>query len=415
MGNTEQLYTVRLLEPVHLGACIARQEGLPTLFVRGGAPGELVEVRITKKQRKIAWAEVVKVIEPSPHRIYSEEIPGADLAYLEAPYVRQWKRQVLLQQLRRVGSAELSESIQELYGLQGVEIAAPPEDRDKKIIEHWRTRAQFDVLETGQLAMRGYRSHDLLPLDDWSPLEDLFEKAGVFDSTDWRRRLQGTKRALLTNPTSGARVFAGESVWDLEGNPQKEQSARWEVSIEDETKQFAVELEGFWQVHRQAPEVLVETVLEFAELEGFEKVIELYSGSGLFSYFLGKKLPDGRLITMEQSEVAVQAARANCLDLPVEAVTGDVTPESVEHLFEKMENKVDLVVLDPPRAGMGIKLADTLAKLNPEKIILVSCDPAACARDLNTLMMQGYRVSKMGAWDIFPHTHHFEVVTCLTK
>lgn len=415
MGNLDQLHTVRLAEPVHLGACVAHKEGLPTLFVRGGAPGELVEVRITKKQRKIAWAQVERVIEPSPHRIAQVEIPGADLSYLDAPYVREWKREVLMGQLRRVGSAELAQAVQELYGKDGPQVCPTPGDAGLEVVTNWRTRADFAVLDSGQLAMRAYRSHDLIPLDEWPPLAKEFEDAGVFVETSWRERLRGRSQALLTAPNSGPRVVADNQIWDLQGDPGEGETVSWTVQVGGDTKSFDVDIHGFWQVHREAPEVLVQTVLQFADLRGNEIIVELYSGSGLFTYFLGKQLTSGHIATMEQSNTAVSGALRNCEGLPVTAFVGDVTPDSVSEIFANAPKQVDLVVLDPPRAGMGIPLATRLAELSAAKIILVSCDPAACARDVNTLMKLGYEVTNMSAWDIFPHTHHFEVVTALER
>jgi tRNA/tmRNA/rRNA uracil-C5-methylase (TrmA/RlmC/RlmD family) len=188
------------------------------------------------------------------------------------------------------------------------------------------------------------------------------------------------------------------------------------------THRYRVAAGGFWQVHREAPSVLTGAVLEAAgatsgELAG-ATVLDLYSGAGLFTLPLaGAVGPEGRVIAVEGDEQASKDARRNAH--AAEQVTLEVgTVEQVLAGARGEESTVpeaDVVVLDPPRSGAGRAVVDAIVAKNPRRIVYVACDPAALARDVGYLAAHGYTLSRVRAFDLFPHTHHLEAVAVLDR
>ena len=149
----------------------------------------------------------------------------------------------------------------------------------------------------------------------------------------------------------------------------------------------------------------------------WEEILELYSGAGLFSRPLASVLDKGgRLTTLEGSKPAVKMARKNLAGLPgrIEVRAGRVDARALAGYADRISAS-SLVVMDPPRSGAGQKVMTALTRLQPERIIYVACDPAALARDLKVAVLSGYQIGYLQAFDLFPHTHHFECVALLSR
>lgn len=420
--------------PAHGGTCVSRDADGRVVFVRFGLPGERVRARVTKEQSNLAWAEVVEVLEASPDRVEGALVDqlkalGADLAHVDLPAARAWKRQVLVDVLRRVGGEELSARVRTLYGEEGPPVQAAPRDADRA---GWavgsRTRARFVVDGQGRLGMRRFRSSEIIPVLSFPLLDPRFDEAGLFGGPgkevaheEWAERWRPGDPVELVAPNgSDPVVLIGKKqrAWTLAGEASRE-DAKWKVQADGTEAVFSVEPGGFWQIHPDAPSILASAVLQAAApLEG-ATVVELYSGSGLLSYFLAANIgPTGRLLTLEGSRGAVAAAEKNLRAVNqagnVEFFQGAVSADAVRELAQQVGGHFDVAVMDPPRTGAKAGVLGAVAETSPGKIVLVSCDPAAGARDLAALMRAGYELEDLQAWDIFPHTHHLEMVSSLT-
>jgi tRNA/tmRNA/rRNA uracil-C5-methylase (TrmA/RlmC/RlmD family) len=164
----------------------------------------------------------------------------------------------------------------------------------------------------------------------------------------------------------------------------------------------------FWQVHPSAPDTLAAAVLDLLAPRPAERAWDLYGGVGLFAAALVPALgPDGRVTIVESDQRAVTAARRNLADLSqVRVVRGDVATV----LATPRWRTVDLVVLDPPRAGAGGDVVAAIVARRPRAIAYVACDPAAFARDVATFRELGWRLDALRVFDAFPMTHHMELV-----
>jgi 23S rRNA (uracil1939-C5)-methyltransferase len=180
-----------------------------------------------------------------------------------------------------------------------------------------------------------------------------------------------------------------------------------------EELQFKIGPKSFYQTNSRQAYRLYSIAREFAALTGNETVYDLYTGAGAIANFIAKKA--GKVVGVEYVPEAIEDAKINAginqLD-NVSFFAGDMkdllTPE-----FIAAHGKPDVIITDPPRAGMHDDVIDTILRSAPERIVYVSCNSATQARDLNRLDLK-YRVAKVQPVDMFPHTHHVENVVLLT-
>jgi tRNA/tmRNA/rRNA uracil-C5-methylase (TrmA/RlmC/RlmD family) len=230
-------------------------------------------------------------------------------------------------------------------------------------------------------------------------------------------------------------LVAPSGAWALrEGRPTRveDEPLTWTVrrpgGAPDAQETFSVRARGFWQSHVRGAETLAEAVMRASQVAEGDRVMELYSGAGLFTRFLAQAAgPAGRVASLEGDEGAVADATANLEGWPqAETFVGTVDAAGVLELAGELgaggasegrgsEAAADVVVLDPPRAGAGREVCRALCSLGAPRVVLVSCDPAAGARDLRALVEGGYALESFEAWDLFPHTHHVEFVAGLTR
>ena len=335
------------------------------VFVRHAVPGERVVVEITETSKTFLRGDAVEVLEASADRVqppcalaHPGGCGGCDFQHVALPAQRGLKADVVTEQLRRLAGIEREVVV------EAVPVSAHAPDDGL----HWRTRMQYVSVPGGGRGLRKHRSHDVVLVDD-CPIA-----------------------------TPDARVAGADSGIVVE-----------HVLGRD----FRDAADGFWQVHPQAPRVLVETVLEMLAPRPGERALDLYAGVGLFSVFLADAVGRaGGVVSVESDRRASELAGENLADFPQAAVrTGRVDRVLADGFGSR--RSLDLVVLDPPREGAKRKVVDAVAGLGPRAIAYVACDPAALARDLAYFRDRGYELSDLRAFDLFPMTHHVECVALL--
>jgi tRNA/tmRNA/rRNA uracil-C5-methylase (TrmA/RlmC/RlmD family) len=338
----------------HGGHCVVRHEER-VVFVRHALPGERVVVAVTEgSDGDRFWrGDAVSVLVASPDRI------AAPCPYAGPGLCGGCDFQHVSPDAQRALKAAVVR--EQLARLAGLEVDVPVEEVPPLL--RWRTRMRYVALPGGARGLHVHRSEEVVEIDDCLIDADLPER----DSE-------------VVETSSGTRVLA-------------------------------VDPDGFWQAHVDAPRVLVETVLEMLGPRPGEKVLDLYAGVGLFASFLADAVGgSGRVVAVEGSRVACRDARLN---LPPSA---HIEHGPVARVLESAyDEPFDLVVLDPPREGAKQKVVRQIADRAPRAIAYVACDPAALARDLATFAELGYSLSSLRAFDLFPMTHHVECVALLTK
>ncbi|MDM7831368.1 class I SAM-dependent RNA methyltransferase [Cellulomonas edaphi] len=396
----------------HGGHCVARFEGR-VVFVRHTLPGERVLARLTDAapDAKFWRADAVEILSASPDRVESAwpaagpgGVGGGELAHVALPAQRAWKAAVLDEQLRRLAKLERDVTV----------LAAPGDDELGGL--GWRTRIDLVADAQGRAGMRGHRSHDVHALDSMPLASPTIAELGLFERT-WPA---GAHIEAIA-PASGDEpvVLLDGAPYDLrKGRVDKRDNARTSVRERVGDRVFRVAAAGFWQVHREAPGVLVDAVLAgVGDVEG-AAVLDLYSGAGLFTAPLADAVgPTGEVVSVEGDDRAVKDARRNLYDRSnVELHTGDVA--RVLRGQDDADSDVvhaDVVVLDPPRTGAGRPVVNGILELRPERVVYVACDPAALARDIALFADGGYGVETLQGYDLFPMTHHLESVAVLTR
>ena len=244
----------------------------------------------------------------------------------------------------------------------------------------WRTRQRYAVLPDGRPAMRAHRSHHLVPLED----------------------------CLIA--TEDARPARADGSLVEEGAPRPSRDpVEHEVSAAGSSHRFTAAADGFWQVHPEAPRVLVETVLALRDPQPGDRALDLYAGVGLFARFVGEAT-GARVVAVEADRAACQHARANLSALKAAAVECGPTDRVLRAGFDE---PFDLVVLDPPREGAKRAVVEQVVDRRPRAVAYVACDPAALGRDVAIFAEHGYALTAIRAFDLFPMTHHVECVALL--
>ena len=442
--------TLAVGAPAHGGHCVARPVDDPggrVIFVRHSLPGEIVRARLTEMTSRTWRADAVEILQASPDRVDSvwpeagpAGVGGGELAHVALDAQRTWKRWVLADCLRRIGGQEVADTVASLpEAASGAAVPVEPMPTDAEAQASTsarrralagtatRTRVSLTVTDDGEPGMHAFRSGMVLPLRRLPLAVAAITEIGLLERPRWRAHYRPGMRIEAVAPSGGEPAVLLD---DRLLTAQARSTGRRRVQeVVDASAlglgelTYSVHAEGFWQVHVDAPRVLVERVVRAALGEDLDRaagsrVLELYSGAGLFTLPLAALVGGaGQVLSLEGDEQAVRDARRTLHDHPAARLAaGRVSPRSVRELAGSFTgDRPDVVVIDPPRQGAGREVIEAVAALGAERIVLVACDPAALARDLGTLLHAGYVLSSLSALDMFPHTHHFETIAVLDR
>jgi 23S rRNA (uracil1939-C5)-methyltransferase len=402
---------------IYGGDGLARLPEGKAVFVPGTLPGELVEAAIADDRRGFAAAELKAILEPSAERIapkceYVPRCGGCQYQHSHSAYQLQMKLDILKETLTRAH-------------------VPPPPEIGSLAAEPWGYRNRIRLHAKGKAI--GYRrrgSHDLLPVTHCPIAAPLLEQAiaavsGVGDLADevefftngdqllvslWPKRSQNVRepdlevfaeRLQAKIPTlAGVGIFSPQSrTWMYWG----ERSLTCAVL----EQRYQVSLGSFFQVNRFLIPGLVELVT--AGRSG-RLAWDLYSGVGLFT----RALHFEKVTAVESEGFSVADLKKNLEGTPHRVVPSPVL-EFLRSTAKAKRIVPDLIVVDPPRAGLGKEVCAHLARIAAPNIIYVSCDPATLARDLQALLQSGYSLQATTLVDLFPQTFHMETVSVLSR
>jgi 23S rRNA (uracil1939-C5)-methyltransferase len=402
--------------------------------------GERVEAAITEQKPGFAHARVEKIIEASPHRVqpacpYFGECGGCQYQHASYEHQLQIKSTILRETLRRVGKIEFVDEVHVH--------ASPPWNYRNRTRMRLRSRpfllgynrfGSNEVMAIEQcpissplingaiailweLGRTDMVSADIREIELFANAEDtqLLVELTV-EEKGWRR---GRKSDLLRFVRSlrtaipeitGIALFhaAGQGTPERADIPPELQETFGADHLRYSTSatQYQVSAGSFFQTNRFLTEKLVELVTEG---RSGEYALDLYAGTGLFSVLLAQNFRN--LAAVESGPLAFHDLKHNC--------PGNVTlyRATTEQFLAELQRRkrIDLIVVDPPRAGLGGKVVRLLAGGGAPRITYVSCDPATLARDVNVLTQSGYRIDEAHVIDLFPQTFHIESVVQLVR
>lgn len=445
-----QTYTMSITDIGTNGEGIGRIDGY-TVFVEGALPEEVIKVLIVKTKKHFGYGKLLEILEPSPHRVtpacpVAAKCGGCQLQHLSYEGQLAFKTKKVKDHLERIG------------GFSGISVGYA-----KGMEEPWRYRnkAQFPVggktgePEIGFYAKRSHRIIDTPVCMLQNEVNDRIVKIiraflaeyeiPLYDETIHRGLVRHilTRIGRRTGEIMVCLVVNGrklphcdvlvERLWEIEGmtsivlNVNTDQTnvilgtevhVLWgKETIRDYIGdvQFEISPLSFYQVNPLQTQVLYQTALDFAELEGNETVLDLYCGIGTISLFFAQKAKHvfGVEIVPEAIADAKRNAALNGMNNADFAV--GAAEDVIPRLYEEKGITADVVVVDPPRKGCDSVLLDTIAAISPKKVVYVSCDSATLARDLAYLCPKGYTIEKIQVVDMFPHTVHVETVVLLSQ
>lgn len=375
------------------GNGLARDPEGRVVFVTGGLPGERVEVQVREAKRDFSRADVVRVLEPSPHRVdppcphIAAGCGGCDWLHISPAGQRPLKASIVADALRRQARID-------------IEVAHGP---DLPPTGH-RTTLRGQAAG-GRFGLRRRASHDLVAVDPClvaHPLVAELIMEGRFpDGLVVLRAGANTGERLVLVGGDAAEVSVPEGVRVVSERELRSGRRSW-FHEELAGRTWRISARSFFQARPDGAEALVELVRDAVgqpDPEGH--LVDLYGGVGLFAGALGDEW--GHVTLVEQGASSVADARVNLADVPAKVVKVDVD--------RWRPSPASAVVADPPRAGLGAKGVASAAGTGAPVIVLVSCDPASLARDARLLAGEGYDIAGSTLVDLFPGTSHVEVVT----
>ncbi|MEU7583177.1 class I SAM-dependent RNA methyltransferase [Streptomyces sp. NPDC041068] len=422
-------YEVEVGPVAHGGHCIARTAEGQVLFVRHALPGEKVVARVTEGEEgaRFLRADAVTVVEASKDRVEAPcpyagpgRCGGCDWQHAKPGAQRRLKGEVIAEQLKRLAGLTPEEA-----GWDGTVMPAEGDKLPAGEVPAWRTRVQYAVDADGNAGLRRHRSHEVEPIEHCMIAAEGVSELGI-EERDWSGMASieaiaasgSQDRQVILAPKPGARLPIVEldkpvsvmRVGEKDGGVHRVHGRPF-VRERADGRTYRVGSGGFWQVHPKAAETLMLAVMQGLTPRKGETALDLYCGVGLFAGALADRVGEkGAVLGIESGKRAVEDARHNLAAFDrVRIEQGKV--EAV--LPRTGITEVDLIVLDPPRAGAGKATVRHLSGLGARRIAYVACDPAALARDLGYFREGGYRVRTLRAFDLFPMTHHVECVAIL--
>lgn len=446
------------------GKAVARVEGV-VVFTTGVIPGDIVDLQVTKKREKYQEARVIKIKSGSPDRItpfceHFDICGGCKWQYLTYEKQLFYKQKQVSDQLRRIGKVIVPEIIpikgsanstfyrnkleftfSNRRWLTLEEIQSPDPVNDKDVLG-FHVQGMFDkVLDVRKCWLQPDPSNAIrnavkaYALENNLSFYDLRNKEGFLRNLIIRTTSTGelmvivnlfsedvVKRVLLLDflilkfpeITSLQYVInqkGNDTITDQEIHVYK---GREFIVEEMEGLKFNIGPKSFYQTNSLQAYELYKIARDFACLQGDEVVYDLYTGTGTIACFVASRAK--RVIGIEYVPEAIEDAKINALNNNIanaEFFAGDMK-EILTKDFIALHGHPDVIITDPPRAGMHEEVIDILLFAAPERIVYVSCNPATQARDIS-LLNHAYQVTRVQPVDMFPHTHHVENVVLLEK
>lgn len=411
--NINDKFTVEIIDQETTGRGVARIDNL-VVFVSNALIGDTVEVEITKVKKSFAEAKILNIITESKERTnyncpFYESCGGCDIGHQEYESQLNFKKKKIINSLEKIG------------GLKDIKVLDVVPSKDSE----YRNKISLKV-SGNKIGFYKLNSYEIVDIDNC-----------LISNSKINKILKIIKKFIINYPnhnikevmirsTSATmiRIISDEFKLNVEFISEFDSELLINsIIVNNKTiygtdyinisllgLMFNVSPDSFFQVNTKQTENLYNKVIEYAELNKNDTVIDLYCGVGTITSVLAKVCKN--VIGIEEVEDAIINAKENMLLNNInnaEFMTG-----KVEDLIDKISDSIDVIVLDPPRNGSDPKTLDSIMKLNPKKIIYVSCDPVTLARDLKTLSTE-YDVIEVSPFDLFPNTHHVECIAKLCK
>ena len=427
------------------GMGVARIDGR-VVFVHGALRGEKCRVLILKTLKSVTFAKVLEVLEPSSERMESDcpyfpRCGGCTYRHIRYEEELRLKKQRVQDNLSRIGGSDVT--VEEILGAQDT--------------LRYRNKAQYPVSKDGAVGFYRARTHEVIECEHCllvRPEADAAAEAlraymqschvAGYDEKTGRglvRHLYVRSNAageslicvlvngdklpkedrlvallrdacpkctgiVLGTNTKKGNVILGDRYRTLWGSDRLEDTLCG--------KTFRLSVPSFYQVNRVQAERLYAKTIEFADLTGQETVLDLYCGAGTITLALSdhaKKVLGAEIVPEAIDDARENAARNGVKN--AEFFCGDASDVAKKLARENL--RPDVITVDPPRKGLAADVVESIAEMQPGRVVYVSCDSATMARDVKRLADLGYTARRACAVDMFPRADHVETVVLLSK
>ena len=441
--NQEHIVTIEGYGEGGMG--VARIDGR-VVFVHGALRGEKCRVLILKTLKSVAFAKVLEVIEPSGARIESDcpyfpRCGGCTYRHMSYEEELRLKKQRVQDNLARIGGSDVT--VEEILGAQDT--------------LRYRNKAQYPVSKDGAVGFYRARTHEVIECEQCLLVKPEADAA----AEALREYMQSCRVAGYDEKTGRGLVrhlyirsnAAGESLICVLVNGDKlpkedrlvtllrdacpkctgivlgtntkkgnvilgdRYRTLWgEDRLEDTLcgKKFLLSVPSFYQVNHAQAERLYAKAIEFAGLTGQETVLDLYCGAGTITLALSDHAK--KVLGAEIVPEAIDDARENAVRNGVknaEFFCGDASDVAKKLARENL--RPDVITVDPPRKGLAADVVESIAEMQPQRVVYVSCDSATMARDVKLFAALGYKARRAAAVDVFPRADHVETVVLLSR
>ena len=432
------------------------------IFVADAAPGDVVDVLAKRKKKSVFLGTIEKIHTYSPHRVkpvctHFDLCGGCKLQHVSYEQQLHFKQKDVENAIQRIGKVQVQEMLpilpckHQLYYRNKLEFSFSS--------KRWLTREEIDSGISNEAKVLGFHPggafDKVIDIDtcylQYEPsnfIRNTVQEIAIEQGLDFfdARANVGFLRQLMLRITTLGEIMLVLCVYE---DDQKKIAGILDAVIEKipslnsvyycintKTNDFMYDLDmqlyhgqayvedrlgeigfqigpkSFFQTNTKQAEALYQVIADFAEFDGTENVYDLYTGIGSIALFIAKYCK--QVVGIEEIELAIKDAKENATRNNISNTTfyaGDVknilTPE-----FAKKHGRPDILITDPPRAGMHPKVVKMLLELAAPKLIYVSCKPSTQARDFE-ILSEKYEVVKCQPVDMFPHTHHIENVALL--
>ena len=416
MMEDSKIHELNLTTLTYGGDAMGRLDDGRAVFVPFGLPGERVRVRLTEEKKNFARGQIIEIIESSRERIIPKckhfgECGGCH--YQNLPYEKQLivKTEILIDQLKRIGKIE-----------------NPPVQKMVASSNAWnyRNHLQFHLAKDGRLGY--FRSADkinlsekILPITEchlpelsinqlWTQLE--FDPDTDIERVSIRAGREDDLILVLESDSPEPpelEIQAGISVTHVYEENTVVIAGNDHVRIRVLDRDFKVSAASFFQVNTMMAEKMIDYLLTNLPITQSATLLDVYCGVGLFSAFFAARC---------KTVIGVESSPSACEDFIFnldEFDNVDLYEGLAEDVIPHLKAKPDIILVDPPRAGIERHALDAIIKLNPKVIAYVSCDPSTLARDAARLINGGYRLKDVTPFDLFPQTFHIESISLFGK
>lgn len=444
------VYTIEIASLGHSGEGVGRYQGF-TVFVAGALPGERVQVKITLVKKNYAIGQLQEIIVPSPNRV---EPPcaiyaacgGCQLQHLDYSAQLAVKRQMVVDAIERIGKLA-NVTVHPAIGAEEPwyyrnKMQFPIGRSKNELVIGCYAQGTHQIINTGDCLIQHAANNRIteevrqvaieLGLSTYDEatgkgvLRHVLGRVGsatgevmvvLVTATDelprketiierLTKRIPGLVSIVHNVNSQKTNIVLGKRTRTIWGKD----------TIADRLGEFVFDISAlsFFQVNNAQTEKLYSKAVEYAGLTGSETVIDAYCGTGTIALFLAKQAAKvyGIEIVLPAIENAKRNAERNKVG-NVEFIAGDAI-EVMPKLYAQ-GIRPDVIVVDPPRAGCENLVLETFARMQPKRIVYVSCNPASLARDLAVLAEYGYQTKEIQPVDMFPQTYHVECVALIER